>query len=122
MRLTHVPTGITVSMQDSRSQHQNKAWAWEILRARLAEREYQERVASKRAARQQELGSSSRSDRIRTYNLSASRVTDHRIGFTSGRLTGILDGQLDEVFEALDEDFTRRRIESILSGEGDLER
>jgi peptide chain release factor 1 len=109
-------------MQDSRSQHQNKAWAWEILRSRLAEKQYQERVESKRAARQQELGTANRSDRIRSYSIGASRVTDHRIGYNSGRLQAIMDGQLEELVDALKEDFATRRIDSILAGRGDLER
>jgi peptide chain release factor 1 len=68
VRLTHLPTGISVSMQDSRSQHQNRAWAWDILRARLSERKRQAEVEAKRASRQSQVASAGRSDKVRTYN------------------------------------------------------
>jgi peptide chain release factor 1 len=120
IRLTHVPTGISVSMQDSRSQHQNKAWAWEILRARLAAKRDEEEVAAKREARQQEVSTADRSERIRSYQLNQDRVTDHRIGITIGNVDGVLDGGIDVLIAALDEDFSSRRIKSILGGDGDL--
>lgn len=68
IRLTHLPTGISVSMQDSRSQHQNRAWAWDILRARLSEKKHQEEVDARRASRQSQVKSADRSDKVRTYN------------------------------------------------------
>jgi len=68
VRLTHIPTGITVSMQDSRSQHQNRDWAWEILRARLSEKKHQEEVERKRASRRSQVKGASRGDKVRTYN------------------------------------------------------
>jgi peptide chain release factor 1 len=68
VRLTHLPTGITVSMQDSRSQHQNRDWAWEILRARLSEKKRQEEVERKRASRRSQVKGAGRGDKVRTYN------------------------------------------------------
>ena len=109
-------------MQDSRSQHQNKAWAWEILRARLAEKRDQEEVAAKREARQQEVNTADRSERIRSYQLNQDRVTDHRVGLTVGNVSGIRDGGLDQLIGALDDDFASRRITSILAGKGDIDR
>ena len=109
-------------MQDSRSQHQNKAWAWEILRARLAAKKNEEEVAAKREARQQEVNTADRSERIRSYQLNQDRVTDHRVGLTVGNVSGILDGGLEAIIAALDDDFASRRIASILQGEGDLDR
>jgi peptide chain release factor 1 len=109
-------------MQDSRSQHQNKAWAWEILRARLAEKRHEEEVAAKREARQQEVNTADRSERILSYQLNQDRVTDHRVGLTVANVNGVLDGGLQQIMAALDEDFTSRRVQSILRGEGDLDR
>lgn len=68
IRLTHIPTGITVSMQDSRSQHQNRAWAWDVLRARLSELKHTQEVENRRASRQSQVKSADRSDKVRTYN------------------------------------------------------
>lgn len=122
IRLTHLPTGITVSMQDSRSQHQNRAWAWEILRARLSERKHQEEVEARRAARQSQVKSANRSDKVRTYNFPQDRVTDHRIGQSFNGIKEIVEGErLEVVIAALREDFNGRRLESILQGEGDLD-
>lgn len=109
-------------MQDSRSQHQNKAWAWEILRARLAEKRNEEQVALRREARQQEVNTADRSERIRSYQMTQDRVTDHRVGLTVGNVGGVLDGGLAQIMAALDEDFASRRVKSILAGEGDLDR
>ncbi|KAK9366232.1 hypothetical protein V1509DRAFT_583631 [Lipomyces kononenkoae] len=104
VRLTHIPTGITVSMQDSRSQHKNKAKAYMILRARLAEKEHAEKVANERQSRSSQVTSTDRSDKVRTYNYSQNRVTDHRCGFTMYDLDGCMDGTslqtlLDKVAE-----------------------
>lgn len=122
IRLTHLPTGITVSMQDSRSQHQNRAWAWEILRARLSERKHQEAIEARRAARQSQVKSANRSDKVRTYNFPQDRVTDHRIGKSFNGVKNIVEGdRLEILIDALREDFNSRRLESILQGEGDLD-
>jgi peptide chain release factor 1 len=101
VRLTHIPTGIVVSMQDEKSQHKNKDKAMRVLRARIKdkiEQEQREKIASDRKS---QVGSGDRSERIRTYNFPQNRVTDHRIGLTSHRLQEILMGELDEIIEAL---------------------
>ena len=102
VRITHLPTGITVSQQDEKSQHKNRAKAMQVLRARLFEAE-RERAASERAAeRKSQVGSGDRSERIRTYNFPQGRVTDHRINLTLHKLEKILAGDgLDEMVEAL---------------------
>ncbi|WOO84727.1 Peptide chain release factor 1 [Vanrija pseudolonga] len=122
IRLTHIPTGITVSMQDSRSQHQNRAWAWDVLRARLSERRHNEEVEARRAARQGQVKSADRSDKVRTYNFPQDRLTDHRIGFNLTGLREVLDGDgLDMVINALRNDLDSRRLEAILKGEEDFD-
>ncbi len=101
VRITHIPTGIVVQCQDERSQHKNREKAMRILRARLKdalEREQAEKIARDRKS---QVGTGDRSERIRTYNFPQNRVTDHRIGLTLHKLEAILDGDLDEVIEAL---------------------
>ncbi|MBI5529156.1 MAG: peptide chain release factor 1 [Deltaproteobacteria bacterium] len=97
VRITHTPTGLVVVCQDERSQHKNKARALKILRARLFEIEREKQDSAIRAQRRSQVGTGDRSEKIRTYNFPQSRVTDHRIGFTTHRLAGILDGDLDEL-------------------------
>lgn len=101
VRITHLPSGLVVIQQDEKSQHKNKAKALKVLRTRLYELE-RERLASERAgARKSMVGSGDRSERIRTYNFPQGRVTDHRINLTLHRLPEILEGQMDELVEAL---------------------
>ncbi|MBV9932387.1 MAG: peptide chain release factor 1 [Alphaproteobacteria bacterium] len=101
VRITHLPTGLVVIQQDEKSQHKNKAKALKVLRTRLYEAE-RERLASERAgARKSMVGSGDRSERIRTYNFPQGRVTDHRINLTLHRLPEILEGQMDELLDAL---------------------
>ncbi|HYZ48366.1 MAG TPA: peptide chain release factor 1 [Sphingomonas sp.] len=101
VRITHLPSGIVVIQQDERSQHKNRAKAMKVLRTRLYELE-RERLANERAgARKSMVGSGDRSERIRTYNFPQGRVTDHRINLTLHRLPEILEGQLDELIDAL---------------------
>jgi peptide chain release factor 1 len=101
IRITHVPTGVVVAVQEERSQHKNRAKAMALLRARLFDAE-RERLAGERAAeRRGQVGSGDRSERIRTYNFPQGRVTDHRINLTLYRLPEILQGDLDELFDAL---------------------
>ncbi|MFO1128973.1 MAG: peptide chain release factor 1 [Rhodospirillales bacterium] len=110
VRITHLPTGIVVTQQDEKSQHKNRAKAMKILRARLYELE-RERLASARAAdRRSQVGSGDRSERIRTYNFPQGRVTDHRIGLTLHKLDRVLDGELDEILDALIADDQARRL------------
>ncbi len=101
VRITHIPTGVVVECQDERSQYKNKDKAMKILRSRLYEalrRERDEKVASER---KMQVGTGDRSERIRTYNFPQGRLTDHRIGLTVYRLEDIMNGDLDEIFDAL---------------------
>lgn len=101
VRITHLPTGIVVSCQDEKSQNSNKEKAMRVLRARLYDMKQQEEQAKLAQTRKSAVGTGDRSERIRTYNFPQSRVTDHRIGLTLHKLDSILDGDLDEVIEAL---------------------
>ena len=101
VRITHVPTGLVVIQQDEKSQHKNKAKAMTILRARLYEAERARRDAERAETRRSQVGSGDRSQRIRTYNFPQGRVTDHRIGLTLHKLEKTMDGDLDELVDAL---------------------
>lgn len=101
IRLTHKPTGIVVQCQDERSQSQNRARAMSILKARLYEIEEARRREEQDAARRSQVGSGERSEKIRTYNYPQSRVTDHRINYSSHQLPSILDGEIDDFIEEL---------------------
>jgi peptide chain release factor 1 len=101
VRITHLPTGIEVKQQDQRSQIQNRAKAMEILRARLLDLRIAEQEAARARMRKTQVGTGDRSAKIRTYNFPQSRVTDHRIGFTTHNLAGILNGELEPLIEAL---------------------
>ncbi len=101
VRITHKPTGIVVSMQDEKSQLQNRDKAMRVLRARLYERALAEQQAEIAAERQSQVGSGERSEKIRTYNFPQGRVTDHRIKLTSHNLDEVLGGDLSEFTEAL---------------------
>jgi peptide chain release factor 1 len=101
VRITHRPTGVVVSMQDERSQLQNKARAMLVLRARLYELAERERSDELSAERRSQVGGGGRSEKIRTYNFKENRVTDHRIGFTVYRLGAILAGDLQVIIDAL---------------------
>ncbi len=101
VRITHLPTGLVVSCQDAKSQHQNRLKAMQILRARLHALEEERRRRELGEQRRSQVGTGERSEKIRTYNFPQNRVTDHRIGLTLYRLQDILDGDLDEIIEAL---------------------
>ena len=101
VRITHLPTGIVAECQDDRSQHRNKAKAMQVLVARIQEKERSERAAKEAATRKGLIGSGDRSDRIRTYNFPQGRLTDHRINLTLYKLGFVMEGDLDEVVEAL---------------------
>ena len=102
IRITHIPTGIVVMMQDSRSQHKNRARAMALLRARIYDMERQKLDAKRSADRRSQVGSGDRSERIRTYNFPQGRLTDHRINLTLYKLDKIITGEaLDEVIDAL---------------------
>jgi peptide chain release factor 1 len=112
VRITHVPTGIVVAMQDEKSQLQNKTKALRVLRARLYEAERERQQAEEAAARRSQIGSGQRAEKIRTYNFPENRVTDHRVHFTAHRLDRILEGELDEFTEALTAEDRRRALET----------
>jgi peptide chain release factor 1 len=101
VRITHVPTGIVVSMQDEKSQLQNKDKAMRVLRARLYERELERQRAERDATRNSQIGTGERAEKIRTYNFPENRVTDHRIKLTQHQLDRVLQGELDSFTEAL---------------------
>jgi len=101
VRITHLPTGIVVSMQDEKSQHKNKEKAMKVLMARLLDRARQEHQQQISSTRKSMVGSGDRSERIRTYNFPQNRVTDHRIGLTLHQLDQILLGELDQIIEEL---------------------
>src|SRR6478672_48698 len=111
VRITHLPTGIVVAMQDEKSQLQNKAKALRVLRARLYERERDEQRREQEATRRSQIGSGERAEKIRTYNFPENRVTDHRIKLTQHRLDQVLEGDLDEFTEALTSEGQRRALE-----------
>jgi peptide chain release factor 1 len=110
VRITHLPTGVVVAMQDERSQLQNRARAMQVLRARLYEIAEREREAELSAERRSQVGGGGRSEKIRTYNFKENRVTDHRIGFTIYRLGDVLAGDLDEIVDALAADERSRQL------------
>jgi len=115
VRITHKPTGIVVSMQDEKSQLQNKDRAMRVLRARLYERELAEQQAKIASERKAQVGSGERSEKIRTYNFPQGRVTDHRIKHTSHNLEGVLAGELGEFTDALSAEEKRQRLEAAAS-------
>jgi len=103
VRLTHLPTGLVVTCQDERSQIKNRAKALRVLKARLLERAQEEQAAAIAADRRSQVGTGERSERIRTYNFPQGRVTDHRVNVTLHRLPAVLEGDLDELIDALRE-------------------
>lgn len=112
VRLTHVPTGIVVAIQDEKSQHKNRDKAMKVLKARIYEKQMQEQLDANAAARKSQVGSGDRSGRIRTYNYPQNRVTDHRINLTLYSLTEVMqDGDLDQIVDPLIADAQSRAIQ-----------
>ncbi|MBK9031351.1 MAG: peptide chain release factor 1 [Myxococcales bacterium] len=101
VRITHLPTNLVVICQDEKSQHKNKAKAMKVLRSRLYDLELAQRQAAERDVRRTMVGSGDRSEKVRTYNFPQDRVTDHRIGLTKHNLPGVMDGDLDDIIDAL---------------------
>ena len=111
VRITHIPTGVVVSMQDEKSQIKNREKAMKILRSRIYDAERARIDKERSASRKEQVGSGDRSERIRTYNFPQSRITDHRINLTSFRIDGVMnDGELDEFIEALIADDQARKL------------
>jgi len=110
VRITHIPSGIVVSCQDGRSQHQNKERAMNLLQSKLIEKQELEQSSKESSSRRVQVGSGDRSEKIRTYNYPQGRITDHRINFTSHNLQNFLDGNIDELIEAL---ITANRLKQL---------
>lgn len=111
VRIVHIPTGVTVSQQDEKSQHKNREKAMKILRSRLYEAERQKAEAERAASRKGQVGSGDRSERIRTYNFPQGRVSDHRINLTLYKIDAIVyNGEMDELIDALTADHEARRL------------
>jgi peptide chain release factor 1 len=117
VRITHLPTGLVVECQDDRSQHRNRAQAMAVLASRLLDRERRERREKEASMRKSLIGSGDRSERIRTYNFPQGRVTDHRINLTLYKIDAIMDGELDEIVNALSLEFQAEQL-AALAGEG----
>jgi len=118
VRITHIPTGIVAECQDGRSQHSNKAQALKVLTARIHERDRAERAAKDAAERKSLVGSGDRSDRIRTYNFPQGRLTDHRINLTLYKLLAIMEGDLDDVVQALQAYEAAQQLAALEVGAG----
>jgi peptide chain release factor 1 len=114
VRVTHIPTGLVVTCQDEKSQHKNKAKALKVLRARLLDKLMEEQRTEISEQRKSQVGSGDRSERVRTYNFPQNRITDHRINLTLYRLDSVMDGDLDELTNALTAYF---RAEALKSGQ-----
>ncbi|KAI0334802.1 release factor [Cubamyces sp. BRFM 1775] len=116
VRLTHIPTGITVSMQDERSQHQNRRRAFQILRARLMDQKLNQEMLERRDIRRSLVRSADRSEKIRTYNYAQDRVTDHRLGMSLKNLASVMDGEgLQDFIKALQERHRDEMLEDVLA-------
>ncbi len=114
IRITHLPTGITVSIQDEKSQHKNKEKALRILRTRLYELERKKMEEKRASERRSQVGTGERSEKIRTYNFPQNRVTDHRISLTLYKINEILNGELDEIIDALIAHFEAEKLKKEL--------
>jgi peptide chain release factor 1 len=110
VRITHIPTGVVVAMQDEKSQIQNRAKAMQVLRARLLKAEQDRQAAELSVTRRSQIGGGGRSEKIRTYNFKENRITDHRIGLTLHKLDRVLLGDLDEIVDALSADERARQL------------
>ncbi len=111
VRLTYMPTGLIVQCQDGKSQHENKASAFRILRSRLFDIALQEKLAKEGEERKSKIGTGDRAEKVRTYNYPQNRVTDHRINFTIQQLDRVMEGKLDPVIEALLAEEERRKLQ-----------
>jgi peptide chain release factor 1 len=110
VRITHLPTGVVVECQDERSQHKNRARALSLLQARLLAAEQEKRASAQARTRKLQVGSGDRSERIRTYNFPQGRMTDHRIDLTLYKLAAIMNGDLDELLEALQREYQAEEL------------
>jgi peptide chain release factor 1 len=122
VRITHMPSGLVVEIQDEKSQHKNKAKAMAVLRSRLFDLEIQKQREADSIARRSMVGSGDRSDKVRTYNYPQDRVTDHRIGKTVHNLPGVLTGELDDLIDALQMADQADRLSAVTGAAGGNER
>ena len=113
VRIVHIPTGLVVQCQDERSQIKNKAKALKVLRSRLYDMEMEKQIQERAEQRKSQVGSGDRSERIRTYNFPQTRVTDHRIGLTLHKLPQIMEGELDEIIDALVTHFQAEKLREL---------
>jgi len=120
VRVTHLPTGIVVSQQDEKSQIKNRAKALKVLRSRLYDLEMQKQQDAIAKERRGQVGSGDRSEKIRTYNFPQSRITDHRINFTTHQLTSVLDGNVGELIDALTTYYTAEKLKEVTAVETGL--
>jgi peptide chain release factor 1 len=120
VRVTHIPTGIVVSQQDEKSQIKNRAKALKVLRSRLYDLEMQKQQDAIAKERRGQVGSGDRSEKIRTYNFPQSRITDHRINFTTHQLTSVLDGNVGELVDALTTYYTAEKLKEVTAVETGL--
>ncbi|KAF5307441.1 hypothetical protein FQR65_LT18427 [Abscondita terminalis] len=110
VRITHLPTGIVAASQDGRSQHDNKDIAMTMLRARVYEAELEKQTSEASALRKNAVGTGDRSEKVRTYNYSQNRVTDHRINFTLQKLDQVMEGNIDEIITELINDEQKQKL------------
>jgi len=115
VRLTHIPTGIVVQCQDERSQGKNRSKAMNVLKARLLQIKEQERAAQTSDSRRSQVGTGERAEKIRTYNFPQDRVTDHRVGYTRHGLPQFMDGDIDDVVDAVATAQQAQRLEESLA-------
>ena len=120
VRITHIPSGLVVQQQDEKSQHKNKAKALRILRTRLLEQEQAKQAAERADARRSQIGTGERSEKIRTYNFPQDRLTDHRIGLTRHNLSGVLDGDFQDVLVGLRTHFQAEALKSGADEDSDF--
>jgi peptide chain release factor 1 len=116
VRITHLPTGIVVECQDERSQHKNRSRAMALLKARLLAAEQEKQQSAQAQSRKLQVGSGDRSERIRTYNFPQGRVTDHRINLTLYKLADVMNGNLDELIEALQQEYRAEQLAAEVGG------
>lgn len=113
IRITHLPTGLVVTCQDEKSQHKNKAKALKVLQSKLFEMQREEQHAAEASERKSQVGSGDRSERIRTYNFPQSRITDHRINFTTHRMEQVMEGLLEELIEPLQQHDQAEKLKTL---------
>jgi len=117
VRVTHIPTGLVVSQQDEKSQIKNRTKAMKVLRSRLYEMELRKQQDAIAKERRGQVGTGERSEKIRTYNFPQSRITDHRINFTTHRLTDVLDGAIDELVDQVSAYYQAEKLKDATESE-----